>query len=101
MVLINLRPLPAQRFSVVLNGQNCVIDLYLSGEKMYIDLAVNDTTVLHGAICHDRQNIIRFQNAFKGALAFVDSDGAEDPEYSGLGDRWNLYYFTPEEMNAE
>lgn len=101
MITIDLMPLPAQRFSVVLNGQNCVILLYTRGEHIYIDLDVDDTPVLRGAICHGGQNVVRFQNAFKGALVFVDQDGAEDPEYYGLGDRWRLCYIEPEELSAE
>lgn len=101
MILISVTPQPAQRFSVVLNGQNCVILLYTRGEHMYLDLDVDDSPVIRGAICHDRQNVLRFRNSFKGGLTFVDTDGVEDPEYYGLGSRWKFCYLFPEELSAE
>jgi hypothetical protein len=31
-------------------------------------------------------------DAFVGGFMFMDSQGISDPESSGIGSRWNLYY---------
>ena len=37
---------------------------------------------------------------FVGDLAFIDTQGSDDPVYTGLGARWILTYFAPSELPA-
>jgi hypothetical protein len=99
MKKIPLQPVPAQSLKVKLSGQNCVIRVYYRFGSTYMDLTVGGVVVCKGAICRDRQNIIQIaQDAFNGALMFVDMLGMSDPLYSGFGERWRLFYKAASEL---
>ena len=96
---IPLSPVPAQSLKVKLDGQNCEMRVYYRFGNTYMDLTVGGVVVVTGAICRDRQNVIQIaQNAFSGALFFVDMLGASDPLYSGFGERWRLFYKAANEL---
>ena len=99
MKKIPLSPVPAQSLKVKLGGQNCQIRVYYRFGSTYMDLTAGGVVVVTGAICRDRQNIIQIaQNAFQGALLFVDMLGTSDPLYSGFGERWRLFYKAANEL---
>ena len=96
---IPLTQAPAQTLKVKLDGQNCEIRVYYRFGSTYLDLTVGGVVVCIGAICRDRENIVQIaQNAFQGALLFVDMLGAADPLYSGFNDRWRLFYKAADEL---
>jgi hypothetical protein len=99
MKKIPLQPVPAQTLKIKLGGQNCQIRVYYRFGSTYMDLTAGGVVVVTGAICRDRQNIIQIaQNAFSGALLFVDMLGTSDPLYSGFGERWRLFYKAANEL---
>ena len=99
MLKIPLSPVPAQSLNVKLAGQNCQIRVYYRFGSTYMDITAGGVVVVTGAICRDRQNIIQIaQNAFSGALLFVDMLGTSDPLYSGFGERWRLFYKAANEI---
>ena len=99
MKKIPLSPVPAQSLKVKLDGQNCQIRVYYRFGSTYMDLTAGGVVVVTGAICRDRQNIIQIaQNAFRGALLFVDMLGTSDPLYSGFGERWRLFFKAADEL---
>lgn len=99
MLVIPIQPLPSQTVNVVLNEQPCVITIYQRSTGLFVDLDLNDTLVIGGVIAHDRNRIVRSEYlGFSGDLAFVDTQGISDPEYTGLGDRFILAYFLPAEL---
>ena len=99
MKKIPLQAVPAQSLKVKLADQNCQIRVYYRFGSTYLDLTAGGVVVVTGAICRDRQNIIQIaQNAFSGALLFVDMLGTSDPLYSGFGERWRLFYKAANEL---
>jgi hypothetical protein len=99
MKKIPLQPVPAQSLKIKLGGQNCQIRVYYRFGSTYIDLTAGGVVVCTGAICRDRLNVIQIaQNAFQGALLFVDMLGTSDPLYSGFGERWRLFYKAANEL---
>ena len=99
MIKIPLQKTPAQSLKIKLDGQNCEMRVYYRFGSTYMDLTVGGVVVVTGAICLDRQNIIQIaQNAFQGALLFVDMLGQADPLYSGFGERWRLFYKAANEL---
>jgi hypothetical protein len=99
MKKIPLQPVPAQSLKIKLGGQNCQIRVYYRFGSTYMDLTAGGVVVVTGAICRDRQNVIQVaQNAFSGALLFVDMLGSSDPLYSGFGERWRLFYKAANEL---
>lgn len=90
---IPLRAVPAQACSVVLGGQNCQVSVYQKSTGVYLDLRVNHQPVAMAVLCHDRVWLIReTYSGFVGDLTFVDTQGRDDPVYTGFGDRFQLMY---------
>lgn len=90
---IPLRAVPAQASSVVLGGQNCQISVYQKSTGMFLDLQVNHEPIAMAVLCHDRVWLIReAYTGFVGDLTFVDTQGLEDPTYTGFGGRFQLMY---------
>lgn len=101
MVIIPLSPVPSQQVQVVLDDQNCTIQVLTRGERMFLNLACNGQDVQNGAIIENMVPVIQIPNAiFAGTLAMVDTQGDSAPEYSGLGDRWFLCYWSAGDEDA-
>lgn len=93
MLLIPLTAVPAQRFSVVLAGQNCQIAVYQKTTGLYLDLLVSNTPIIQAQLCRDRVPMAALAYlGFIGELWFADTEGVSDPDYTGLGARFRLVY---------
>lgn len=93
MQTIPLTATPSQELTVNLAQQNCGISVYQKGENLYLDLYISGSSVVMAQLCRDRVYLIRQAYfGFKGDLTFIDSQGEGDPQYSGLGTRWQLVY---------
>lgn len=96
MRTIPLQAVPSQTLSVLLGGQNCQISVYQKSTGMYLDLSINNAPMLTTVMCRDRVKLIRQPyHGFAGDLAFVDTQGFSDPDYTGLGGRFALVYLEP------
>lgn len=52
-----------------------------------------------GVLCLNGNKIVRYGYLpFAGELFFADLEGKADPEWAGLGQRFKLYYLTPEAL---
>jgi hypothetical protein len=99
MQTIPLKQVPNQTIRTTLGGQSCQINIYTLSTGLYLDLLVNGAAILTGAICEDRNLIVREAYlGFVGDLAFMDTQGTEDPQYTGLGERWVLLYLSPADL---
>ena len=93
MIQINISALPWQEFSVVLDGQNCVISLRQVAESMYCNLTCNEVDIFKGRkICNGPPINTYPSPNFKGRLMMIDTLGNSDPQYEGLNERWILVY---------
>lgn len=100
MQIIPLTPTAAQSLTVVLESQNCTITASQKSTGMFLDLAVDNTPIISGVICRDRVRLVRQEYlGFVGDLAFMDTQGLDDPQYEGLGTRWVLMYLEASELN--
>ena len=96
MIVIPLSPVPSQTLSIALGGKNYEIIVYTLGEqnKLYFDLYNQGAPIIKCVLCHDRVKLIQLAYlGFSGDLTFVDTQGQDDPIYSGLGSRFLLAYF--------
>lgn len=104
MLLIPLQPVASQAFQITLAGQSCDIAVYTKtdpdgGQKIYLDLQRNDTTLLTCELCQNRTLLVRYAYlGFAGDLAFVDMQGNDDPRWESLGTRWQLVYLEPADL---
>lgn len=99
MNVIPLAAVPSQTLSVLLASQNCQIKVYQKTTGVYIDLYVNNVPVVTGVICRNAVQVVRQAYlGFGGDLAFLDTQGSDDPTYTGLGARFQLVYFAAGEL---
>lgn len=92
MQQIYLDDLENQKFKVVLNKQNTTIRIYQRGNYIYMDLTLDSTPLLTGAICYDRTLIIQRTIDFAGNFMFIDLIGTTNPEHSNLSSRYVFIY---------
>jgi len=99
MLVIPLTATPSQTFSIVLNQQNCKINVYQKSTGMYLDLYLNATKIISGVICRNLVRLVQQSYlGFVGDLAFLDTKGGDDPSYEGLGTRWILMYLEASDL---
>lgn len=102
MLQINIAPIPAQRFQVVLDGQYCTITIRQKGERIYLDLALPDVDICHGAICVNGVQIVQSPSqVFNGTLHFFDTLGDKVPYFEGINSRYVLLYLSEGEYVPE
>lgn len=98
MQTIPLQAVPSQIVKAVLGGQNCQISVYQKNQGMFVDVGANGAPVVSSILAHNAVPLVCIQYAgFQGNLVFIDTQGTEDPLYTGLGARWNLVYLTAAE----
>lgn len=99
MNLIPIQPLPSQILNVSLAGQSCTIAVYQKSTGVFLNLYVAGVPKVLGVICHDRVRLVRQAYlGFTGDLSFIDTQGKDDPQYTGMGSRWVLAYLTPGDL---
>lgn len=103
MIIINISPIPAQRFQCVLDGQYCVLRLRQKGKRMFLDLDLADAPIFCGAICvHGARINQSLSHLFRGTLHFYDMLGKDAPHFEGANSRYFLLYVPDgEEIPAE
>lgn len=98
MQQIPLRPIPAQTVKAVLSGQNCQIAVSQKAQGVFVDISADGVAVAASTIARDAVPLVSREYAgFLGNLLFVDTQGDNDPEYTGFGSRYSLVYLTAAE----
>lgn len=92
--VVPLTAVPAQTLSIVLAGQNCAISVYTLSTGIYFDLDANGVAICRTVICRNLAQLLldRGYKGFVGDFVFTDTQGDDDPDYTGLGLRWLLLY---------
>ena len=99
MMFVPLQPLPNQAVSVALNNQPCQINVYQKFFGLFLDLYVSNTLVIGGVLCLNLNRVVRSAYlGFQGDLGFWDTQGSQDPYYTGVGSRYQLVYLTPADL---
>lgn len=101
MQIVPLTAVPSQSLTVLLNGQNCAINVYQKSTGLFFDLSVQglsnpltgDTKLVSAMLCLNGVGLVRQAYlGFIGQFVFVDTQGDTDPYYTGLGSRYILTY---------
>ena len=101
MQIIPIKAVPAQSIKVTLNGQACRIEIRQTPYGVFLNLYINEIPVVVGAICQDRNRVVRSTYlGFIGDLMIEDTAGTDDPTADGLGSRFQLVYLDPGEVVA-
>lgn len=86
MKVVPLQAVASQQVAVTLATQPCTINVYQTDAGLFCDLYVLDAPIVTGVAALNANRIVRDAYlGFTGDLAFFDTQGAEDPDYSGLG----------------
>lgn len=95
---VPLQPVPSQSTKVVLGGQACQLFVYQKPQGLFVDINADDVDVVVGVIARDAVPLVcREYTGFSGNLLFIDTQGASDPSYDGLGSRFSLVYLSADE----
>lgn len=101
MDVIPLDAVPNQTVSLVLDYQNCQINVYQKSTGLFVDLYKDNSLVIAGVLARNLRLILMGTYlGFSGDLMFYDNQGDHDPEYAELGGRYSLLYIPASEMPA-
>jgi hypothetical protein len=106
VIHVPLQQVPTQTLAINLGGQNCQIELRTNGPAfavtpLYFTLTVGGgSPVATTRICRNLQRLLLDSQyrGFEGDFVFVDSQGDTDPVYTGLDDRYRLYWLAPTDL---
>lgn len=85
--------LPNQSLQVQLGSQACTLNVYQLAYGLFMDVYVNGVLIIGGVVCQDVNRIVRdLYLGFVGDFMWVDTQGSDDPAYTGLGTRFRLMY---------
>jgi hypothetical protein len=99
MQIVPLQAVPNQVVFCTLGGQITQIGVYQTYGGLFVDIYINNALIIGGVIAENQNAIVRSQYlGFSGDLAFIDNQGASDPDYTGLGARYSLAYLTAAEL---
>lgn len=101
MIEIPLQQIPNQELSVVLDGQNCVINIRQMGGFVYLTLSADNVPICTTHVCQSGEPIPVWTTPnFSGRLFFVDENGKFAPPRSEeLSARYRLFYATSDEWH--
>lgn len=112
---IPTNPVPSQTLQGVFGGQNCVISIYTRdgysmddvtlgtpSKILLFDLTVNGVVITTAALCLNVKRLLinRQYMGVIGDFMFVDTQGDNDPQYAGLGSRYQLLYVEQSDLEA-
>jgi len=99
MQIVPLISTPSQLLTITLNSQICQVKVYEKFFGLFVDLYMNNEPVIGGVLGLNANRIVRSAYlGFLGDLTFFDTQGTDDPDYTGLGARFLLLYLTPAEL---
>jgi len=98
MQIVPIRALPSQQVQCQLNGQAVTLNIFQQAFGLYVDVYVGAQAIIQGVIGENLNRIVRSAYlGFSGDFVFFDTQGTDDPVYTGLGSRFLLVYLAPGE----
>lgn len=83
-----------QTLNVTLGGQSCQITVDTKLDiGVFVSLWVDASPIVLSSLARDRVGLVRYAyTGFKGELFFADTQGTNDPDFTGFGSRYLLVY---------
>ena len=101
MQIVPLNANPNQTLTVGLLNQACQINVYQKSGGLFMDVYVNNALIIAGVLCENLNRIVRsLYLGFVGDFVFYDTQGTSDPDYTGLGSRFQLVYLSPHDLSG-
>jgi len=91
-IQLPLLNIPNQLFNITLNNQDCTVQLWAKNDRTYIDLYIQDVSIILGQICIIGGYILQYDwFPFVGDLFFI-SRSLDYPNYPDFGINTFLIY---------
>jgi hypothetical protein len=98
MLTIPTTPTPSQTLQTSVANQPLVVNLYQKAQGLFADVVANGVPVTTAVLCLDAVPLVAADYlGLAGNLMFIDTQGSSDPDYTGLGSRFQLVYLTVDE----
>lgn len=104
MIKIPLTAYPDQELQIELGEQMCTLHVFERYGFMYLDVTVKNTLIIAGMLCHPTTPALPPNlQGFEGNFYVIDTKAANtatqtEPNYTGWGTRYLLYWLSPAEM---
>ena len=99
MLFVPVQPIPNQTFNVTLGNQASTINVYQNSFGLFFDLFLGTTPIVQGILCLNYNLIIRNTYfGYVGDFFFYDTQGQNDPVYTGLAERYFLVYLEQSDL---
>jgi hypothetical protein len=91
--IVPLQAIPNQTLQVQLAGQATTLNVYQTAYGLFVDVYLGTSLIIGGVIAENLNRIIRsLYLGYLGDFVFEDTQGTQDPVYTGLGSRYVLRY---------
>ena len=98
MIQIPVQAVPSQILVINLNNQSVQIAIYQKPRGLFVDINSNGVDIVTAVLALNGVKLVcRDYLGFQGNIVFIDTQGTKNPEYSGLGTRYELIYMAPGE----
>lgn len=99
MQVVPLQAIPNQTLQTQLNNQPCTINVQQFAFGLFVTLYLGPTLIVASVLCQNLNRIVRdLYFGFEGDFAFLDTQGTNNPDYTGLGSRYQLFYLLPSDL---
>lgn len=100
MLQVPLIAASSQSMGITLDGQACQISVYQKNTGIYFDIRLNGVAIKTTVLCINGMRLLEDAQylGFVGDFVFVDTQGVDDPQYTGFGTRWQLIYLEASDL---
>jgi hypothetical protein len=98
-LIIPTQSLASQQLQCQVAQQSVTLKIYQFNYGLFMDVVLTEGLGVNGVICLNRNRIVR--NTYLGLVGdfgWIDTQGDEDPIYTGLGSRFLLLYLSEQDL---
>ena len=100
MQLIELKQIPNQTFTIMLNGVDYKITVRTIQDLTFISVWANGDLLFYNQICPPNAFVNPYDYISKNGKLYFGCITSDYPNYKQFGITQNLYFLTPEEVSA-
>lgn len=101
-LVIPVKSVPNQAVTVQLANQATQVNIFQQLYGLYMSVFLAGEPVVQGVICQNLNRIVRsLYLGFEGDFVWLDTQGAADPIFTGIGARWQLVYLSTADLAGE
>lgn len=102
MQTVSVQAIPNQTMQAQLGAQAVTLNIYQFAYGLFMDVLLAGNKIATCVPCLNLNLIVRYGYlGFSGDFVWFDTQGTEDPVYTGLGSRWLLLYLSPADLAGQ